>query len=117
VCWFFVLFHSCDEAVRFGGLKEETTCLVDFIHFGLHEEGYNAYLENWKIDVGIGGYKIELYKCIIFFNSILLSIYCFFLLFLSMYCYFECILYCVLILLGQNSNDITKIAQFLLGRM
>ncbi|WJX21810.1 Beta-galactosidase 5 [Trifolium repens] len=34
VCWFFVLFHSCDEAVRFGGLKEETTCLVDFIHFG-----------------------------------------------------------------------------------
>ncbi|KAK2366490.1 beta-galactosidase [Trifolium repens] len=51
VCWFFVLFHSCDEAVRFGGLKEETTCLVDFIHFGLHEEGYNAYLENWKIDV------------------------------------------------------------------
>jgi hypothetical protein len=46
VCWFFVLFHSCDEAVRFGGLKEETTCLVDFIPFGLHEEGYNAYLEN-----------------------------------------------------------------------
>ncbi|WJX89753.1 hypothetical protein P8452_71724 [Trifolium repens] len=51
VCWFFVLFHSCDEAVRFGGLKEETTCLLDFIPFGLHEEGYNAYLQNWKIDV------------------------------------------------------------------
>jgi hypothetical protein len=46
VCWFFVLFHSWDEASKVGGLKEETTCLVDFFPFGLHEEGYNAYLEN-----------------------------------------------------------------------
>jgi hypothetical protein len=39
----FVLFVS-HEALRCGGLKEETTCLVDIISFvgvleGLHEDG------------------------------------------------------------------------------
>jgi hypothetical protein len=66
-----------------------------FYSFWVTWRGLQCLFRKLKIDVGIGGYKIELYKCIIFFNSILLSIYCFLLLFLSMYCYFECILYCV----------------------